>query len=714
MRQRLRLPTSLTQRFALAVAGLAAATLLLISFASWWMLSRQNESALQQLAVRERQFHAITVGLNLTALSSRMAEVAGSTILATGLVDSAGKEIYLQPFLAGIRQINGIPVQVLFTDFEGGEIASNNGAFKAEQRQWLKDRLLSGSTEPLVRIFAGAKPEEHELVALEPLIYSRTQTPEGGLLYKVLLKDLFSHDSLRLAWAGTGADSATVPAPPLFASLGFRIEGVPSLAASHRSLAPQYGLILLLTLVLFATVVLAGVRISALLTRDLRRLDQFSRQLGRDGLSPGRVALAGSSAEVATVAQSINQMLDRLSEQHEALLVEDEKLNRLADALRLADRRKDEFLAMLAHELRNPLAPIMTGAEMLKRLSSQDARIEQTGQIIVQQAAHMTRIIDDLLDVSRVTRGLVTLKKERLDFNDTVAMAVEQIQPLMDVRGHHLRLSLPGHPLPTLGDQARLIQVVSNLLNNAAKYTPEGGRIELQVLEQGGEIVLTLSDNGSGISPELLPEIFDLFTQGERTPDRRHGGLGLGLALVRSLLEQHGGRITATSPGLGLGSTFTLRLPCDHSLTPPPTAAPADDGPLQHSQRLHVHLVDDNQDAVSTLAMLLELDGHEVSVTYDAQTTLAFAASHPCDVFVLDIGLPDMDGTELAQRLRAMPAHARSVMLALTGYGQAADRARSMSAGFDHHLVKPVNYEQLSQLLAGVVERRAPADLATH
>lgn len=702
MMLRFSLPTRLTQRFALAVAGLAVVTLLLTSFASWWLLERQNQSALHELAVRERQFHAGTVGLNLSALSERMAEVAGSTILATGLVDSAGKEVYLRPFLTGIRQINGIAVQVLFTDFEGGEIASNNGVFSADQRQWLRDRLLGGAAMPAARLFASGKT--HELVAMEPLIYPRTLTPEGALLYKVSLADLFTHEALGLAWGESSSAATPVPAPAVFAPLNFQIRGEQPLPASTRLLASQYGLIFLLTLGLFVTVVLAGVQIASLLTRDLRRLDQFSRQLGREGLTLERVSVKGSE-EVATVAASINQMLDRLSEQREALLREGHKLNELADALRLADRRKDEFLAMLAHELRNPLAPILTGAEMLQRLSARDARIEHTGRIIVQQATHMTRIIDDLLDVSRVTRGLVTLKKQVLDFRHTVAVAVEQIRPLLESHRHQLSVQLPEQPLPLLGDQARLIQVVSNLLNNAAKYTPDGGHVALRAQEQAGEIVLTVSDNGSGISAELLPVIFELFTQGERTSDRRHGGLGLGLALVKSLLEQHGGRIRAASAGPGQGSTFTVCLPCDHSLALPLPSMPAP--PTADCPPMKVHVVDDNQDAALMLSQLLELDGHEVSLSFDAQSTLAHAASYPVDVFVLDIGLPDMDGTELAQRLRAMPGHARTLILALTGYGQAADRARSLAAGFDHHLVKPINHEELARLLGTAAHRRS-------
>lgn len=510
--------------------------------------------------------------------------------------------------------------------------------------------------------------------------------------------------------AEQGGPATVVAVPPVFAPLGFRVEGDGNVAisGSDLSMSPQYLLMGLIALAMFVAVVLAGWRLAEVLTQDMRRLQFFSSKLIRDGLTPERVSLEGSE-EVAAVASSINQMLDRLSQQHETLLREDRKLKELTDALKLADKRKDEFLAMLAHELRNPLAPIMTGAETLKRLGADDERIARTGEVISQQAMHMTRIIDDLLDVSRVTRGLVTLQQENLDFAGVVAVAVEQIRPLIDLRHHHLNVCLPGGPLPIRGDKARLVQVVSNLLNNAAKYTPDGGLIELRLELQGQELVMSVSDNGAGISSDLMPEIFDLFTQGERTSDRRHGGLGLGLALVRSLLEQHGGRVSAFSQGPGQGSTFTVRLPCA-ATAQLPAESPQ---PLKELQTapLRIQLVDDNRDAAQTLALLLELDGHQVSVSYDGQSTLDMAATQCPDVYVLDIGLPDMDGTELAQRLRAYPQHEHVVMVALTGYGQASDRSRSLAAGFTHHLVKPVNYAELSELLGQVQPRQTDQPL---
>jgi signal transduction histidine kinase/ActR/RegA family two-component response regulator len=697
------LPTSLTRRFALGAAGLAAGTLILTSLASWRLLTRQHEDAMQELAARERQFHAQAIGLNLTALAARMSEVAGSTILATGLVDSAGKETYLQPFLEGVRQVNGIPVQVLFTDFQGGEIASNNGQFTQIQRDWLSQQLKLGKSGSA--IFPSR--EGFELVALEPLVYPRTQTPEGGLLYKVALNALHSDEHMKLMWGVKSNQEPTqnspIATPAVFSNLGFRIQGLYPLE-KNSSLSPQYLPIFLMVLGLFVFVVVVGGHLASALTHDLRRLQLFASGLVRDGLSRERAPISGTE-EVSSLSSSINQMLDRLYAQRQALTREGQKLSDLADALKRADKRKDEFVAMLAHELRNPLAPIMTGAEILLLGVHEDPLVERTGHIIGNQARHMARIIDDLLDISRITRGQVQLKLETIDLAEVVAVALEQIRPLIDASHHHLTLDVPPGPLPVRGDRARLVQVVSNLLNNAAKYTPDGGYLELRVRLEADELHLTVADNGTGVDPELMPEIFDLFTQGDRSADRRQGGLGLGLALVKSLLQLHGGRVTAESPGLGKGSRFNVYLPCAKLEDLPDTQALVSTQPCAHTMRLH--LVDDNKDAVETLAMLLQLDHYTVSLSLDGHSTLQAIQQNPVspDVFIMDIGLPDMDGYELARKLREFPKLHHAILIALTGYGQASDRAASVDAGFDYHLVKPVDYVQLKELLTQIEER---------
>lgn len=704
MRYKLKLPTSLTRRFALGAAGLAAGVLLLTALASGWLLTRQHTEASRELAARERQFHAQTVSMNLVSLAARMKEVAGSTILATGLTDSAGKELYLRPFLESIRQVNGMAVQVLFTDFEGAEIAGNNGRFDDAQRQWMRQQVQLG--RPGSAIFIG--PQGSELLTLEPLIYSRTRAPEGALAYKVALGSLHADEHMQLRWgptvAGEASLSSPVNTPAVFGALGFRVLGkTPTDAAA--ALSPPYLTLFFLLLALFAAVVLAGWHLASVLTHDLRQLKRFAGELVRDGLSQERAVTSGTE-EVASLSAAINQMLDRLYAQRQALTHEGEKLLRMAAALKLADKRKDEFVAMLAHELRNPLAPIMSGADLLSIKTQDGPLVERTAGVIGKQARHMARIIDDLLDVSRITRGQVTLKLQTVDLALVVNESLQQIRPLIESHQHHMAVSLsPGHLLVS-GDPARLVQVTSNLLENAAKYTPPGGDLALKVTLDKGELCLTVGDNGSGIDPELLPDIFELFTQGERTPDRHQGGLGLGLALVKSLVQLHGGRVTADSPGHGKGARFCVYLPAiapEGRQAPVPSAAPCLH-PDPQLGKLHLHLVDDNADAARVLGQLLEMDGYTVVTSLDASSTLHLVdTAHVMpDVFVLDIGMPGMDGYTLAAQLRADPRLQNVRLIALTGYGQPSDRAKSAAAGFDHHLVKPVSYQQLKDLLSQI------------
>jgi signal transduction histidine kinase/CheY-like chemotaxis protein len=372
---------------------------------------------------------------------------------------------------------------------------------------------------------------------------------------------------------------------------------------------------------------------------------------------------------------------------------------RVEDELRAANRQKDQFLAMLAHELRNPLAPITTAAQLLQRGTLDPERARHASDIIVRQAEHMTDLVNDLLDVSRVTRGLAEIEKEDLDVAAVVNGAVEQVRPLLDMRRHELRVEQWQQPLYVSGDRTRLVQVVSNILNNAAKYTPSGGRIALRVTSEGGEAVIAVSDNGQGIEPQVLPYIFDLFTQAERTPDRSQGGLGIGLALVKSLVALHGGRVAAFSDGPNKGSEFVIRLP----LLSGAEAQEAQQPPDQANEgAVRVLVVDDNADAAQMLATLLEAHGHVVGVEYDGTGGLARALRERPEVMLLDIGLPDMDGHELARRLRSSPDTANAMLIALTGYGQSEDRERARQAGFDRHLVKPADLSELLRILAEV------------
>ncbi len=374
----------------------------------------------------------------------------------------------------------------------------------------------------------------------------------------------------------------------------------------------------------------------------------------------------------------------------------------LLDELTRANRAKDEFLAMLAHELRNPLAPISTAAQLLERAAFDPARVKQATGIIARQVGHLTGLIDDLLDVARVTRGLIVLTEEALDFRHVLSDAVEQATPQIRAKQHRLELHLPPDPVNVTGDRKRLVQVVTNMLTNAAKYTSPGGNITVRLQLLPDEVVLGISDNGIGMTPELVAQVFNLFTQAERTSDRSQGGLGLGLALVKALTEAHGGSAHAESEGLGKGSTFTVRLP--RLVSNEPVAVPDSSTVDVHipasEPKLRIMVVDDNADAAVTLEMLLRAAGHEVLTESTASGAIERARVTTPQVFLLDIGLPDMDGKTLARQLRTIPELAHAVLIAVSGYGQEQDQQNSFAAGFDHHLVKPVDSAKLLALLA--------------
>jgi signal transduction histidine kinase/ActR/RegA family two-component response regulator len=377
------------------------------------------------------------------------------------------------------------------------------------------------------------------------------------------------------------------------------------------------------------------------------------------------------------------------------------------EKLKESDRRKDEFLAMLAHELRNPLAPVGAAAALLQRARLDEGLVRKTSEIIGRQVAHMTELIDDLLDVSRVTRGQVELDEAALDMRAIVADAVEQVMPLVRARHQQLDVDVPAQCMPVMGDAKRLVQILANLLNNAAKYTQEGGRLRLGAAVRDGTVVVDVVDNGIGMAPELVARAFDLFAQAERTSDRASGGLGLGLALVRSLVELHGGSVTCESAGPGQGSRFTVILPLLAEEAMP--AAPPDDGhAAAQESSMSIMVVDDNVDAAETLGLLLEASGHRVIVEHDPHAALERAATEAPQVCLLDIGLPGMDGYELARRLRAQPATRHALLVAITGYGQDSDRRLAAEAGFDRHLVKPIDLDSLRDALAGA-RRPGPA-----
>jgi PAS domain S-box-containing protein len=387
------------------------------------------------------------------------------------------------------------------------------------------------------------------------------------------------------------------------------------------------------------------------------------------------------------------------------------ELRRRSEELVEASQRKDEFLSMLSHELRNPLAPIVTATELMRSHAAAAPPIERYRAMIERQARTLTRLVDDLLDVSRITRRAITLKRQVIALSAAVYGAVEAARPLLDAGSHALRVALPAEPAWILVDPTRFEQVLVNLLNNAAKYTPRGGLVQVSAEQRGGEVKVRVKDNGVGIPAELLPHVFDLFVQGDRTLDRAQGGLGVGLALARSLVEMHGGRIEARSEGVGRGTELCLYLPvavlAPLPEPPPDPASPAGEGPGPTTPRRRVVVVEDNPDAAEALLDLLRGWGHDARHASDGPAAIALTASFRPHVALIDVGLPGMNGYEVARAIRRGEGEQRPVIIGLSGYGQAEDKARGQEAGFDHHLVKPADPKSLIRLLDG---QPAPPD----
>ncbi|HEX7450357.1 MAG TPA: PAS domain S-box protein [Pirellulales bacterium] len=377
------------------------------------------------------------------------------------------------------------------------------------------------------------------------------------------------------------------------------------------------------------------------------------------------------------------------------------KLN--AEVMADLSRRKDEFLAMLSHELRNPLSPILNSVQLLRLDENRDALHQEATTIIERQTARLARLVDDLLEVSRVTTGRIRLQRAAVDLRRVAEHAIETARPLIEQRRHELAVSLPPDAIWLFADATRLEQVIVNLLTNAAKYTDPGGRIELKADRTAEEATLRVRDNGIGIAADFLPSIFDLFTQAPRSIDRSQGGLGVGLTVVRRIVDLHHGSVEAISGGLGQGSEFVVRLP----LMPPQDPSAATDQPAaQPARQWRVLVVDDNQDAAETAALLLRRAGHEVRTAYSGGQAVEAALADPPDAILLDLGLPEIDGYEVARRLRRKPAFDEVLLVALTGYGQESDRRRSQDAGCDAHLVKPVNIKKIEEVLESLAGQR--------
>jgi signal transduction histidine kinase len=433
--------------------------------------------------------------------------------------------------------------------------------------------------------------------------------------------------------------------------------------------------------------------------REMRELNRNLAQANERLAEANTTLQAEKTRELEDLNATLQRANAELARANRSLQSEVAERARAEQALKEADRHKDEFLAMLAHELRNPLAPILNAVQLMRMKPIADPQLSWSREVIERQLSHLTRLVDDLLDVARITRGRINLSREPIELAVLIARAVETVQPLIQARGHELSSEIPAGTLRINADPLRLTQAFGNVLGNAAKYTERGGRISLTVCRQGTDVEIRVRDTGIGISAELLPRIFDLFTQVRS--DHSQSGLGIGLALVRRLLQMHGGTITAHSEGPGQGTEFLIRLPllleARQSANGEKSTAGADDAP---PVRRRILVADDNADALETLATVLELGGHEVFSAANGSLALESAERHLPEVALLDIGMPLLDGYEVARRIRAQAWGKRITLVALTGWGQDSDRRRSQEAGFDSHLVKPLDLDKLTQLLA--------------
>jgi signal transduction histidine kinase len=443
--------------------------------------------------------------------------------------------------------------------------------------------------------------------------------------------------------------------------------------------------------------------------RELQEANRNLAQVNTQLAEANTTLQAEKTRELEALNATLSQANAELASANQSLQTEIAERARIELALKEADRHKDEFLAMLAHELRNPLAPIYNAVQLMRRKQLDDPQLAWSRDVIERQIAHLSRLVDDLLDVSRITRGKINLTKESLDVSSLIARAVETTHPLITERAHNLLLKVPPEPLKVLGDPTRLTQALGNVLSNAAKYTDRGGRITIAVAREGAEVTISVTDTGKGIPEHLLPLIFNLFTQLDYTSGQAQGGLGIGLALVRKLVEMHGGSVTARSDGVGKGSEFVIRLPL-HADAEAPSAEADDAGPDSNLDdagandrvKRRILVADDNNDALESLATLLQLGGHDVVTASNGALALENAERHRPEVMLLDIGMPVLDGYEVARRVRAQPWGRSVTLVALTGWGQDSDRRRSREAGFDSHLVKPLDMDKLAELLDGL------------
>jgi signal transduction histidine kinase/CheY-like chemotaxis protein len=581
---------------------------------------------------------------------------------------------------------------------------------RAFQRYWTDD--LMTQADIMARVTAPALAFNDEETARQNLAVLRVRP-------QILAAAVYTSDGTRFATYAS-APNQTIPARP--APSGYRIEA--GEVAVFRNivengemvgtvyLRSRYGLFdrlvsygAILGAVMLGALLIAGLvasRLQAAITRPLAAVTNVARQVMQRRDFTLRVP-GNDSGEIGVLVAAFNDMLAEIGRRSHALQEANATLEhemqvrqRAEEALRLGDRRKDEFLATLAHELRNPLAPIRTGLDIL-RLRSGDAQATQRAtDIMERQLRQMVRLVDDLLDVSRINTGKFTIKSGRVELKAVVNDALEVVRPYIELHGHELTIDLPDRPVFLNGDATRLAQILSNLLNNAAKYTNRGGRVGLKATVDDRTLTLVVSDTGIGIAPDMLDTVFEMFVQVDSTLERSNAGLGVGLSLARKLVELHGGTIEAHSAGVGHGSQFVVRLPI---VVEPELPAKPTPMSFISAETYRILLADDNVDFVNSIGALLTAMGHSVVITHNGPDALAAAKRFCPDYAFLDIGLPQMSGYDLARGIRDLSCCTMTVMVAVTGWGQEKDRQLAFEAGFDHHMVKPVRFEQIEEIL---------------
>jgi len=595
------------------------------------------------------------------------------------------------------------------------------------QQNWVED--LTTQAEIVATVSAPAVSFNDPVVARQNLALLRVRPQiQAGAIYGV-------NGAMFASYALSARDATVFPARP--GAIGHAVEGgrmivfhpiiengervgTVYLSASYRLLDRLVSYAIILGAVMVASLLLAAMVASRLqlgITRPLEAVTDVARAVMQKRDFSLRVR-ERASGEVGTLLDAFNNMLAEVERRAHAL----QEANRTLEhemtvrqgaerALLLADRRKDEFLATLAHELRNPLAPIRTGLDIMRLNRNDPGATERARAVMERQLKQMVRLVDDLLDVSRINTGKLTIRHDPVELHSVVANALEIARPYIDAQGHTISVTLPEEPMHVLGDATRLAQVLSNLLNNAAKYTDRGGRLALSAdVGADGQLHIHVADNGIGIAPGMLGHIFDMFVQADSSLERTSAGLGVGLSLARRLVELHGGAIEAHSAGPGAGSEFVVSLPVMQDVqgtTPRETPQPVPGTPYR------ILLADDNVDFVNAIGALLRTLGHTVHICHDGAQALAAAEAFAPDFAFLDIGLPYLNGYDLARALRSLPGLARTVLVAVTGWGQQKDRDLAFEAGFVEHLVKPVSVEQILEILAerrpgGLVAATAP------